>query len=347
MKALLLTFPFPIFVDRSNPPRVTEIEVGGLKYRVYPPFRSGPANWLGAPGIRADKVPFVDGQALANGKANSTFLTVAAHPMLGDEAGKLAAMQLIWTAEWESPPRMYPMDSLRVDALTEAAGEIAHGVNDVVQRLISMLRAISKQWWLGKALDPMQGWYRNEFEINELGGQIGDANAIARGQAPVGCEIPVDEAVWTKALMAVGRMEKPLIADELLLDAWYYRACSDYRRMVIDCATACEIEKDLAFERIWVRSRSGAYRQGKAQRGYDITTHLDSDIRRLGQRPLSEDDPGLFREIGWLWQARGNVAHGKAARYVRNEKLVVVDEATSMDLLNASRRCMQWLRGIT
>ena len=127
------------------------------------------------------------------------------------------------------------------------------------------------------------------------------------------------------------------------MDAEYFASTGDFRRMVLDAAIACEIEKDKSFECLWRCNRTGQYRRGKAQSGYELPRLLDADLERLAGKSLRVDEPEVFERIQNLWNARGNVAHGEPAQFRTTSGIEAVS-SHSRQLLDGAASCVQWLR---
>ncbi len=111
----LFTFPFWLIVDTIAPPAIVETEVSDRFVRVYPPFRSAPANSAYAPSLDLRNVPFPDGITVtANG--NSMFVRIGVYPTLEPNSeGELGVCISLDEEFTTAPSRNFPMDSLRLD----------------------------------------------------------------------------------------------------------------------------------------------------------------------------------------------------------------------------------------
>ena len=127
-------------------------------------------------------------------------------------------------------------------------------------------------------------------------------------------------------------------------EAYFHGATSEYRQLVLDAATACESLKERVIEKLWSESHNSTYRRGNVLKGSDLPRHLDRDLHRICGRSFRVEQPKEFRGIKWLWDARGNVAHGEGAFYREQGVRVNVADDNAKQLLNAARTCIHWLR---
>jgi hypothetical protein len=128
-----------------------------------------------------------------------------------------------------------------------------------------------------------------------------------------------------------------------MLDAHFHAVTSEHRQLVLDAAAAIESLKERVFEKFWSESNDGVYRRGKVLAGYDLPRHLDKDLYRICGRSFKVEQPKAFRAIEWLWDARGNVAHGDGAFYREQGVRINVTDDNGRQLLSAARTCIQWL----
>ena len=339
-----------ILIDTRDPPQLSVIDIGRTRVRIYPPFRSGPANWLSTPPVRAFEIPYLPGKKPTHlVDDGSTLISMAAVPGLNVPGLQDTAVQLQMSPNWEKGrcPIIFPMDSLRVDFPPQTAGMIE--VVDpmaLCNRLMGHVRSFSRQWWITRSSDALHGWRRNEFVIDEFGIPQGSPYAHVQGHSPGGFELPVSRQIWEDAVLASEAGEEPPVVDQLMMDAEYFRATTDYRRMVLDAAAACEITKDDAFEQLRLRNNVTAYKRGKVQRTYDLPRNLDPDLLAIAGKSLKTVLPEIFLAVENLWDARGNVAHGESAYYRSNGGKVTLDATNSVVLLAAIRTCVRWLKAL-
>lgn len=167
-RSYVFTYPFWIVVDTQSPPSTAEINAGGYLVRLYPPFRSGPANFIPMPAVNPNAIPFVPGTKPEISPALTEVSPLAALPVLGlDDKGR-ATMRLAGGLEWGQLANMreFPMDSLRVDIV--GSDELDENVADEAAKrasreLMLLLRWRSRQWWVSRSVDALAGYLRVWF----------------------------------------------------------------------------------------------------------------------------------------------------------------------------------------
>lgn len=336
-RSRLYSFPFWLIVDASWPPEVAETIFGGTKYRIYPPFRSAPANFVWMPEVAPHAIPFLPGTK-PQMPQNLRLLTTASVPNLGTKPEILVC----WAPEWNenNRPGNFPMDSLRLDWYGEQGSE----AEPFLLSFLEQLRWLSGQWWIGRSVDGILGYVRNEFGILANGQPIERPLGTVRAHSPTGDEKPITNGLWLRSIENIQNAQLPLSYEILLLDARYTLAIGDLRMTIINAATACEQAIDYHFERIWNAVKKGEkYRKGKICKGYDISKHVSSDISALIERAFSSDHPRDYEFITHLWDARGNVAHGKAAEFRRNGNVHSVNQGSAQTMLRAAHQLVSWL----
>lgn len=165
-KAYLFTLPFPVYVNTDSVFDIQERRINRCSFRVYPFFRSGPANFVPAPAVNPLGIPLPDGRRGINAPQDA-FPLLAGLPAMAME--KSASVVLFCGATFENRSlRYFPMDSLRIDILGGAgspddASKLVHG-------LLSWLKVETKQWWIGRER-PMGGrhYLRSVIPITRSG----------------------------------------------------------------------------------------------------------------------------------------------------------------------------------
>jgi hypothetical protein len=344
--AWLFSFPFWIIVDTEAAPQTMEVSIGDCFVRAYPPFRSAPANFPYAPPIDKQAVPFDQGLKVRV-EPGDKMLTLASTPTLGPTPGTL----LMWGEDWGERPRNFPMDSFRIDVISAQPGTAkAHQelVEDLMFRLLRLLRWKSGQWWILRSVQPLMGFVRNDFPIDRNGVFLPNdiPSPHSRAHPGYGFERPITQEMWQAVLGFWRSSSSPPEADLILLDAYYFVATAEIRRAVVDAATACEVAKDEFFERRWREQSSEPFRRGRMLRGYDLPDHIDVQMQRWIRRSYRVDHPQHFVSIQNLWDARGNVAHGGPLTYRTNKTQTEVTRDEAIRLCDAVRHCVGWLQGL-
>ncbi len=321
--SFLFSYPFWIYVDTSSPLPIIEIELEGHFLRIYPPFRSAPANFISMPFINLQNVPAV---SKAEIQFDPNIKDLAAIPLLAQADGDTPLLITALT-EWVDPPIKFPMDSLRVDII----GDREDMAEVISAELMQQLRWKSCQWWIGRASDVSSGHIRNEFKVSREGKQLGVLEPIARGRTVTKDEVAIDVPIWQSAIANIrDGVEVPLY-DLLLLDARYFSAANDIRRSVLDSATACELAKNMTFERL-----------NLTKNGTDLLKHLGDVLDGHINRSYERESAANYATIKDLWIARGNIAHGKI-EYRYSGITVRIDTNRASEFVQAAEDCVRWL----
>lgn len=329
------TLPFNIVVDKNFPPIVRLMKINDVRVRLYPPFRSSLGNWAPLPMVKMEAVPFLGNRKFKN-KFDILPIPVTFFNLGSDGPGVVANIGEVIP----SGVRHIPMDSIRVDILDDA-GDM--NIEGELYYFLCHVRSITKQWWINQATAPMFGWTRCTFGSDFYGDQLDDIFLVSKFRTPVGMEIAVTEGIWGESATLFEKGGAINAAEQLILDAYYHLSCGDIRKMVIDAASACEMSKDINLERLWMLSNENKkYSRGKVLKGYDICDHADIDARRIFGKSFKDEFPEDFLNIGFLWDARGNVSHGKPPFYSVDNKRVMLSSERAGDLMASAVRYVDW-----
>lgn len=249
-ESFLFSFPFWVFVNLKDPPKIVELKKPGSLIRVYPPFRSGPANFLPMPSINPNEIPFLPGIEVSSPK-NHKFLTPASFPNLDKKKG----LKICWDEEFEEGIQNFPMDSIRIDIIKKEDDlDSSNIIRKWMRQLLDNLRFFSLQWWIGRSTDGIQGLLRNTFPCNEKGVPLENPVGFVSAYAPEKDIIPIGKDLWDAAIRMLETESVPKNHLLILQDAQYFSSMGDYKRAILDLAICCEESKDLAFERIWKKT---------------------------------------------------------------------------------------------
>ena len=345
--AFLYSFPFFVFVDTSALPTLKEVTVDKVRVRFYPLFRSGVANFIPMPPIKPQQIPFAP-DVKVSFSAESVFPTLAVIPKLGlSEKGKASICYML-SHEWPKPLQEFPMDSLRVDVFGTDKEKAENISNKLVLDFLKLLRCKSRQWWIEHAA-PV-GNLRGRFPVLENSKPVGEQpEPRCKMFTACGDERVVDNELWQSTLT---ELERGLVApfyELLTLDARYFAITSNIPLSVLNAALACEQARDVHFERLWhLKARGLHYKPGRIIRGNHLPVHLSSDLLRLtgNMHSYKKESPAEFAIIENLWDARGNVAHGRSVQYIEDGSLYVVDERKAMEFVKTVEHCLRWLENL-
>jgi hypothetical protein len=93
------------------------------------------------------------------------------------------------------------MDSLRLDISVDERSDRDFAEKLAVD-LLQLLRWKSDQWWIMRSVQPLLGYVRNDFPVDERGIPNTDFNPSphTRGHTPYGFEQPITQEMWQEVL---------------------------------------------------------------------------------------------------------------------------------------------------
>lgn len=337
----LFSFPFWIIVDSTSILEILEIEVNNYKVRFYPPFRSAPANYIASPTIDPLKIPFLDGVKV-NISPDFKIPTIAAYPSLEWDSTGMTGLIPHWKDTWERDLKNFPMDSMRIDIISEDSTE--QQATDIIQQLLINLRDVSFQWWIRYSVASLIGYLRSTFKSAENGQPLDLPYSTGTGATTTKLTLPINNKLWKNAILKLQEGYKPLLSYELYMDGLYFMAINDIRRAIIDFTIACEYAKDQTSKRLWEKKNGNKkYKRGKILSGNSLPVHLSQDFFKNFNYSYKVDRPKEFENIEELWKVRGNVAHGGELRFIRNGKTVFADHTQCRIFSDATLDCIEWL----
>lgn len=322
----LFTYPYWIFVDTTISLPITEISLEDNLVRIYPPFRSGKANFLPMPFINPRNIPSIHPITVLIDPRTKDLAVI---PRFDRQPDGTFSLTFYSSNDWGTPPIKFPMDSIRVDVLGDK--EDSYLVYDVVEKLLKQLRWRSNQWWIGRSSDVLSGHKRNSFDISEKGEPLSVLQGIVRARTLSDFEKAIDVPIWQSAIADIQNANEAPLYDVLLLDARYFAAANDIRRSLLDSATACELAKNMTFERL-----------NLPKDGTDLIKHISEKLEEKINRSYKTEEPDNFKIIKDLWVARGNIAHGKI-EYRYEGQPVVIDKERCFKFAEAAENCVRWL----
>lgn len=329
--ACFFTLPFPVYVDTHSAFDIQERRIERRNFRIYPFFRSGPANFVPAPAIDPAKIPLLDGNKGID-ISKEAFPLLAGLPAMVQE--KSTSVILSCGSEFESKSLQYfPMDSLRIDVLGGSGSP--DEASALVHNLLDWIKVETKQWWIGREL-PMGGrnYLRSIIPITRSGHFLNRPEGMGGFTTMRGDELPMCSMIWSRVLKRLEQNAEPEDYQFLLLDAKYHNAVNEPRRAVIDAAVACEQATERTFVSIVEGQWGKKFKHGKFFTKYDLVKHINQDMKNLIGCEFSGADPDANAGIDLLWKCRGDLAHGKH-RDIKKEEL--------RRMINSAEKCIAWL----
>jgi hypothetical protein len=340
-ESYLFTYPYWIFIDTQDAPvDAEEIRIEEILVRIYPPFRSGAANFIPMPAVDAQAIPFPPGVNQPHIAPGFLIPTMVALP----QPGLTDRLMTVWGLNWTEQPRLYPRDSVRIDVVGREDSNLARALS---LSLMEYLRWRSGQWWITRSVDGLVGYIRASFPISDNGAALELPAKYTSGRTPRGTEAPITSGMWATAINNLRAQTVIPLHETLTLDAIYFEAVGDLRRSVLDGAAACEHAKDRAFERLWPGyGDGGTYKRGKVMKKYDVGKHISRDLDQFIHRSYAREHPDHFAVIENLWDARGNITHSGQVIYRRNGDVIQVDSEKVKEFILSAEHCISWLEAL-
>ncbi|CAN7523555.1 hypothetical protein [Rhizobium sp. LjRoot254] len=332
----LLSFPFWMIMHEQDFPTIYELARPSGFTRFYPPFRSSPDNYIWMPSITVDAIPTPAGTPL-NIRERKTLRTLATYPRLAKD-GKPTAMELRWDDARSSD---MPMDSMRIDDYGDLDFE------EFLSGFFNHLRAASKQWWIGRSVAPLYGFYRNDFRVDTRGRNL--EAPLTRGQGTTSGlrERSIGTAMWREAIdRALSREPVPYFELQLL-DARYGLTAGDAAFFVLNAAGACDGVKDIVVEELWAKANPGSqFDKWQVARGFNLIEHIEGGLKKISGRSFKQEHSAQFRELAELWSLRNDVAHGKPVSFAAIEHINKEQKKRSKGLMDAAETFVEWCQAL-
>jgi hypothetical protein len=328
----VFSFPFWMCVDTKAQLGVCTAKQGSYTFRIYEPFRSSPANYSPTPRINPRAVPRIPE---ANPPPAELFLQVGWLPLFSHDGGP--GIHACWSERFEETPRIFPMDSLRLDILGDLEA-LPRPYRHVAfaQRLISRVRHLTGQWWISRSLGGLTAGDGASFDIDTHGSLVGPPHSQRLMHIPFGFELAVDQPIWRRAVHeTMAGLQTPPFATSLL-DAYFHVATHEVTQSVVAASIGCEQAADLAIKQLWTRRNAGKrYQRKKAIGGKrDLPNNISLDLKRSVGHSFADNSAVDFDLVTSLWIARGKAAHGLDPG---------VDEEEVIQMLGAAQRLVAWL----
>lgn len=303
--------------------------------RIYPPFRSGPANFITMPHLDPGQIPSLSGK---KPRKRIQLRHAVAIPTLVHSTQTEPGLLVTLSVNWGKRPQIFPMDSLRVDVFGTC-----ENLETVIEQLLQLLRWRSRQWWITRSVAPLEGFLRGELPVLRDGTLVGlQGSERGKMRTVTGNELPIDKHLWTGVIEDFRRGLEPPIYDILLLDARYFASTGESRQSVLDSASAIEQARDITIEDLWpLHGDQRKFHRDKVLKGDKLYNHLDRDLNNYIGRSYKSEHPSQFEKIKTLWIARHNIAHGGSGKYRRGGRTVQIDDKGALEFAQAAEDCVR------
>lgn len=313
-------------------------EINGQEANIYAPVRVAEASHRPTPQLR-----------LSNIKRFFSFddfpprfpLQVSTFPTQNTESG--AGFSVWFGPSEDAPPDgpQLPPDTLIVELHgSNSQNEFDLVFKYFVEPLMSWLRVLTGQWWLGRSIEgatkPLQ------FVV-----MIGAERRFAGSPTPViqfvsadESMIPITRKIWTDAAdRGLGR-KLPPPQDTLMSDANYMLASGEYRSGVILACCSIEANRDEILKRHNIKLKD--LNVSKT----DLLKHLSVGFEKVLGRNMESEDPDLFSYLKAFWVARGEAAHGKNVQWRSGKEIASIEDVPFGELSRSLRLLNAWVSSI-
>lgn len=197
-----------------------------------------------------------------------------------------------------------PPDTFLVHVYGKNEGNGAQLAEEIINNLLSWLRVMTLQWWIGQPSEPVSGNLQLRFSLSAERHIDGFPTPRCRATTPGEDARPVSPDMWLQALEKVQQERQPPRHKLLLLDAEYNYFSGNYSVCIILVISAFEIIRNKILETQMARS-------AVKKIGTDILKHVKELFEEKFKRNLEKEKPECFEFLRACWVARGHVAHGK------------------------------------
>jgi len=211
-------------------------------------------------------------------------------------------------------------------------------VAPILQQLISWIRVLTRQYWLG--------YYGRSFRLQKNVMYIGEGKERKRhgaGGTAWGFEYGknLDATTWAEigAKLALGARPRP--SQVFFCDALLDIVEGDLEQAVLALGVSCEIEisiltqdvlaqKDKQFQRLFEE-----YMKPRFEESFRL-------LKEFGCDPFSSFDEKADRLVRSLYKARGKAAHRGECYYVENREKVFITTPGIIEFVVAVERLFAW-----
>jgi hypothetical protein len=228
---------------------------------------------------------------------------------------------------------------LPADATEESVEDEMRGfVLLVLQQLISWIRVLTRQFWLG--------YYGRSFRPQKYVMYVGQGEkdkARHSGSAGWGVEYgrDLDATTWAQIGTKLALGERPRPSQLFFCDALLDIAEGDLAQAIVALGVSCEIEisvlrqeilarKDEEFSRLFEE-----YMKPRFEESFKL-------LKEFGCNPFSDFDEKADRLVRNLYKARGKAAHRGECYYVENGEEVLITRTGIFEYVVAVERLFAW-----
>lgn len=227
----------------------------------------------------------------------------------------------------------------------------------LVHGFLKLVRYRTRQWWITRDDGPRLAPLAAAFPVSGKNLIHGFPTNVF--EIPRSFEIPkaLDEEIWWALLRDMKDSFVPPSYDSRLLDSYYFCAVKDAEAATLALAQALEVARTEHLNRVgrqvhgdpdWDIGEFILDRKDLGRNRWALHRHLD-DIPReasLCRSSFRDSAPEHWRNIGRLWETRGNVAHGHEASFQEDGQVVTCHTGHVSQWMTSVREAIAWLEGL-
>jgi hypothetical protein len=187
--------------------------------------------------------------------------------------------------------------------------DVAH-VNALIANVLSWIRVLTRQFWLGKQARP--AGLVPSYELFEDGQTLhsgGGVNVLKYGR-------PLERSDWDALGICNTGAALPDIALVTFCDSLLSYGNGDRRHSLIQMASCCDQEVNYLVERAYTSKAPSLAAFIKKRLRYEFSTAHSELVHALGLQPFNEFDAKAAKKINELYDYRGRAIHQKNLAFI-------------------------------
>lgn len=234
-----------------------------------------------------------------------------------------------------------PADTILVTYWGPASpNEGVHLERYIVRPFLEWLRVLTRQWWIGRSIEGVNGALHFIAPQDEQGRNVGSPTPVVRMTTAGLGMTPVTDEIWIEAWRRTLAQEVPPASRSLEMDADYMIASEEYRSGVILACSAIEAARDDVLTRV------GAKHADMKTSATDLLKHLSVGLENVVRANLESERPELFQLTTAFWRARGEAAHGRPVYWRIGGNVSPIEDVDFGTIADNLAHIIEWLESV-
>jgi len=219
--------------------------------------------------------------------------------------------------EWLLKAAFQPfgLSIFEVEVATTRESFRAEHVNALIANLMSWIRVLTRQFWLGKQVRPTA--LTPSYEVSENGQPChsgGGVNVFSYGK-------PFERADWEALGICNTGASLPDIAVITFCDSLLSYGNADWRHSLIQMASSCDQEVNYLVEKAFSSKAPNLPRSVRKMLRYEFSRAHSELAGDLGLQPFKEFDCQAAKKVNELYDYRGKAIHQKHLSFAMPDPL--------------------------